>query len=145
MSLLDFGTIMKFLTGEPSEDEREKLFKETAFMVLARATSADTNIKTVELVAVREVLKEITGEDVSEADLRTAAKSYAFERQPLEKYLSKVGGKLHRSQRIAIVRALARIIKSDDRISSMEISYVDTALGALGATPSEIIGLMPAD
>ena len=145
MSLLDFGTIMKYFTDETTDEDRRELFQEVALMVLARATSSDTNIRSVEVTAVQQVLKEITGEEISEPDIRIAAKSEAFERQPLEKYLAKVGPKLSRSDRITIVRSLARVIQSDERISTFEIDYVDSTVNALGATPSEIIGLSAAD
>ena len=141
MSLLDFGTIMKYFSDETTDEDRRELFKEVALMVLARATSSDTNIRCVEVTSVQQVLKEITGDDFSESDIRIAAKSEAFERQPLEKYLSKVGPKLSRGDRIIIVRSLARVIQSDERISTFEIDYVDNVVNALGATPSEIIGL----
>ena len=42
-------------------------------MTLARATSADTNIKNVEVERVQEVLKARTGDDFSAADIRVAA------------------------------------------------------------------------
>ena len=60
MGLADFKSILSALTGnsEPTEEERQQLFKEVALMTLARATSADTNIKHVEVETVQDVLKQ---------------------------------------------------------------------------------------
>ena len=57
MSLLDFGTIMKYFSDETTDEDRRELFKEVALMVLARATSSDTNIRCVEVTSVQQVLK----------------------------------------------------------------------------------------
>jgi len=143
MSLADFGNVLKFLRGgEPTADEKKQLFKEVALMALARATSADTNIHHLEIEAVQQVLKQSTGEDVSVADIRVAAGSELFERQPLEKYLAAVGRKLDGADRIAIIRGLAEVIRSDERISRSETDYFDMVANALKATPSEIAGFV---
>lgn len=143
MSVVDFRNILKFFGGsEPTPEEQQALFKEAALMALARATSADTNIKQIELERVQALLKKSTGDDYTVAEIRTAAKSEVFETQPLEKYLSGVGKKLGRAHRIAIVELLARVIRSDDRISNLETDYFDMVANALGCTPSEVAGLM---
>ena len=137
-----FTNILKFiLGGDPTPEERKLLFKEAAFMALARATSADTNIQNVEVETVQQVLNKVTGEDVTLADIRLAARSDLFERQPLEKYLSGVGGKLDAGQRVAILHGLGEVIRSDQRISPSETRYFDMVAHALKATPSEIFGL----
>ena len=145
MSLVDFGYILKFLRdGEPTVEEKQQLFKEAALMALARATSADTNIRDIELEAVQRVLKRVTGEEVSVVDIGVAAESELFERQPLEKYLSGVGRKLEAEDRMAIVHSLADVIRSDERVSHFETDYFDMVARALKVTPSEIIGLVAA-
>ena len=143
MSLVEFKSILKFLRGaEPSAEERTELFKEAAFMALARATSADTNIKTVELENVQEILKRVTGEEISLADIKTAAQSKLFESQPLDRYLSGIGRKLDTTGRQTILRCLAEVIRSDERVSHFETDYFDMVARALSATPSEIAGLV---
>ena len=63
MSVRDFRSILKFFGGsQPTPEEQEQLFKEAAMMALARATSADTNIKQVELEHVQDLMREATGE-----------------------------------------------------------------------------------
>ena len=143
MGLIEFKNILKFLRGdEPTADEKNELFKEAALMVLARATSADTNMKAIEVKTVQEILQRVTGEEISLADIRTAAHSELFERRPLDKYLSGVGRKLDVKERVTILHCLADVIRSDQRISHFEADYFDMVAGALKATPSEIVGLV---
>ena len=146
MNSAKFGSILKFIRGgEPTLEEKKQLFKEAALMTLARATSADTNIQRVEVEAVQQILKNTTGEQISTADIRVAANSDLFEKEPLEKYLAGVGRKLEAKDRVAIIASLAEVIRSDERISHFETDFFDTVAGALRATPSEIIGLIPED
>ncbi len=143
MSLMEFANVLKFLrSGEPSAEQKKELLKEVALMTLARATSSDTNIQTVELESVQKILMRVTGEEIGLADIRTAAQSEIFERQPLDKYLAGVGRKLDASGRMIILRCLAEVIRSDARVSHFETDYFDMVAGALSATPSEIVGLV---
>ena len=143
MSLVEFKSILKFVRGdEPTADEKKQLFSEAVLMTLARATSADTNIKTVELETVQKILCRETGEDISLADIKTAAQSYLFEKQPLEKYLAGVGRKLDSQDRVTLLRCLAEVVRTDERVSDFETAYFDMVAGALKATPSELIGLV---
>ena len=143
MGLVDFGNILKFIRGgEPTPEEKKQLFKEAALMALARATSADTNIHHLEVEAVQQILKRVTGEEVSVADVRVAAGSELFEKQPLEKYLSGVGRKLEAEHRMTIMHSLAEVIRSDERVSRFETDYFDMVANALQVTPSEIMGLV---
>ena len=58
MSLLDFSKIKKLLRDDKHRAKhRQELFKEVMLMVLARVTRADSNVETVELEKVQEVLK----------------------------------------------------------------------------------------
>jgi len=139
---MEFKSVVKFFGKELNAEEKQALFKEMALMTLARATSSDTNIQTVELETVQKVLLRVTGEEISLADIRTAADSMLFETVPLEKYLSAVGRKLEASDRVVILRCLAEVIQSDQRVSHFETDYFDMVAGALSATPSEIIGLV---
>ena len=144
MSLAKFANILKFNLsgGEPTAEEKTNLFKEAVFMVLARATSADTNIDRAEVNNVQQILKRVTGEDISAADIRVGASSDLFEKEPLDKYLSGVGQKIDARDRVIIMHSLAEVVRSDGRISHFETDYFDMVAHALGATPSELIGLV---
>jgi len=146
LSLVEFKSIKKFIgVGKPSDEERQELFCEAALMILARATSADTNIKKIEVEIVQNLLAEATGNEISAADIRTAANSEIFERKPLDKYIAGVGRKLDSAQRATILRSLAEVLRCDERISELETSYYDMVANALKATPSEIAGLTNGD
>lgn len=112
-------------------------------MTLARATSADYNIKRVEVETVQRIVKEVTDVDVSADDVNIAANSHMFEKEPLESYLSGVGRKIDARQRAIILKSLADVIRSDERTNLSESRYFDMVARALDATPSEIAGFVP--
>ena len=144
MSLMEFKNILKFfMGGEPTEEEKNELFKEVALMTLARATSADTNMENVEVKFVQEALKRITGESFAIPDIKIAAQSGIFETSPLDKYLSNVGRKLDTESRMAILKCLADVVRANGRVSHFETDYFDMVAGALKVTPSELIDLIP--
>ena len=146
MSLASLGGVLKIFGGsEPTEEEKAELWKEVMLMTLARATGADTNIKAVEVDTVREVLKKHTGEDFSSADVRVAAHSELYEKAPLDKYLASAGRKLDVDQRVEVAEALAEIMKADERVSSMEISFFNTVAESLRLTPAQLAGLKEED
>ena len=144
MAIFNLDSVLKVFGGtEPTEAELAELHKEVMLMTLARATSADTNIKDIEVEQVRDVLKRRTGEDVSAADVRVAAQSAIFESAPLDRYLNTSAKKLSWQDRISIAEALAEIIKSDGRISDLEIGFFNDVAGALQLTPAQLMGLTP--
>lgn len=143
MSILEFKSISKiFGGGKPSAEEKKALYKEALLMTLARATSADTDIQSVEIEAARKILKEETGEDISAANIRVAAKSTIFESQPLEKYLTHVAGKLDAAHRLKIVQSLTKVLKSDVRVTQFEADFFNTVAKAMKVTPAETAGLL---
>ena len=143
MAIIDLGNVLKiFGGGAPSPGEREQLVKEVLLMTLARASSSDSNTNPVEVATVQSVLKEVTGEDISAADVRVAAASEIFETAPLEKYLSSVSRSLSSSDRATIARSLARVIRSDTQVSEAEVEYFNRIAAALGATAAELAGLV---
>ena len=142
MSKLEFKNILHlFGGGELSDEEKQDLFVEALLMTLARATSSDTNIEPVEVETVGKIILDETGTEIETARIRVAAASELFETQPLEKYLSKTSHKLPESDRIRIVRALARVIKSDVRVSATEIEFFNMVASALHVSPAGLAGL----
>ncbi len=142
MPIFNLDSVRKIFSGtETSPQEIALLNKEVLFMTLARATSADTNVKNVEVERVQEVLKSRTGEDFSAADVRVAAQSALFEKAPLERYLSASAKKLSVKDRISVIQALSDVIRSDGQTSVFEISFFNQVAAALQMTPAQIIGL----
>jgi uncharacterized tellurite resistance protein B-like protein len=144
MSIIEFKSIRKFFGNSvPSPEEKQALFQEVMIMTLARATSSDTNIEPVEVETVQALLREEAGADISETDIRLAAASALFENTPLEKYLAKAGSKLDTGDRVRVVQALAKVIKSDVRVSNMEANFFNMVATALNVRPAELAGLIP--
>lgn len=110
-------------------------------MTLARATSADTNIKDVEIEKVRQVLKQRTSDDYSPAEIRVAAQSEIFEKEPLTRYLAASAKKLKREECLIVIHALVDVIRSDDRVNDFEISYFNEVVSVMELTPAELLGL----
>jgi uncharacterized tellurite resistance protein B-like protein len=146
MSISNFSNILKiFGGGQPTEEEKQELFKEVAVMTLARATASDTNIKPVEVETVREIIEKVIGEKVTAAEVRVQANSKLFETEPLEKYLSRAGRVLGIEDRITIAKALAEVIVSDERITSKETRFFNMVAAAFQLTPAELAGLIEND
>lgn len=146
MILSTLSHVLKLLGGsEPDAGERDALFKETVLLVLARATDSDANIKPIEIDTVRAIVKKVTGEEVSAADVRVAAHSKIYESAPLDRHLGRVARTLDVAQRVAIAKALAEVILSDARVTSKETRFFDIVVRALGIGPAELMGLIPDD
>ena len=146
MSISNFSNILKIFGGaEPTEEDKQELFKEVTVMTLARATASDTNIKPVEIETVRLIIEKVIGEDVSEAEVRVQANSKLFESEPLEKYLSRAGRVLDVKDRITIAEALAEVIVSDARVTSKETRFFNMVADAFQLTPAELAGLIEND
>lgn len=144
MSIASLAGVLKIFGGsEPTPEEQAQLAKEVMLMTLARATSADTNIKVIEVEKVQEVLKARTGEDFAANDIRVAAKSAIYERAPLAKYLSTSAKKLPVADRVAIAHALADVVNADGRVSSLEMDFYNEVVAALDLTPGQLMGLIP--
>ncbi len=143
MSLVKFASITKLIRDNSGKvKHKQELFQEVLLMVLARATRADSNVETVEIARVREVLKQHLDMDFSDAEIRTAASSEIFETQSLERYLASATRKLDERERTIILIALASVIRSDEEIRVFELDFFDRVALALRATPSEIAGLI---
>ncbi len=146
MSISNFSNILKIFGGaEPSEEEKQELFKEVTVMTLARATASDTNIKPVEIETVRLIIEKVIGEDVSEAEVRVQANSKLFESEPLERYLTKAARVLDVKDRITIAEALAEVIVSDARVTSKETRFFNMVADSFQLTPAELAGLIEND
>ena len=143
MAIIDLGNVLKVFGGaKPGPDERHELLKEVLLMTLARASSSDSNTNPVEVDTVQRVLKDVTGEDISSADIRVAAASEIFESAPLERYLSSVASSLTAHDRVTVAQSLAKVIKSDVEVSEAEVEFFNKIVDALEISPAELAGLV---
>ncbi len=146
MGIADLGSVLKVFGGhEPTEEEQAALFKEVLLMVLARASSSDANIAAVEVTSIQKMLKDATGEDFSERQVRKAANSALYEKAPFRKYLGGVRKKLNSADRAKIATDLAKLMKSDTLVSVLEIDFFNKVANALDITPAEMVGLVAED
>ena len=146
MAIADLSNVLNIFRGkEPSPEAKEALFNEVLLMTLARASSSDANIDPVEISTVQKILQSTTGETFSEADIRLAARPSLYEEAPFSKYLNSVRKRLDSSHRAAIVQTLAQVIRSDTRLSVLEVDFFNMVANELQVTPAEVAGLTPAD
>ena len=142
MGIADLGNVLKIFRGSDIDEEGQReLFNEVLLMVLARASSSDTSIQSIEVRTIQDIVERETGSTVSEQDIRRAARTELYETTPLDKYLGSASKKLLDRDRAAIVQLLAEVIRSDTDVSVLEIDFFNMVAGALRATPAEIAGL----
>jgi uncharacterized tellurite resistance protein B-like protein len=142
MPLASLANVLKVFRGDSlTAEEHGKLDREVLLMTLARASRADMNVANVEIGAIQRAMREATGEDLSEADIRVAARSELFESESLQSALAKLSGKLTPKQKSFVAQSLADVIRSDMRISDFELEFFDSVAQSLRMRPSEIAGL----
>jgi|TARA_A100001011_G_scaffold300835_1_gene314263 uncharacterized tellurite resistance protein B-like protein len=132
MSFLSALGISKLFGGTAlTDEERADLMQEVMMKTLARAAASDTNIKSVEIDKVQEVLLARTGVEVPTSEIRVAANSALFEKISLDKYLARSAKNLELDERVDIVKALREVIGSDERVSEMEQDFFNMVVKAL--------------
>ncbi len=142
MAIADLSRYLKsFSESSPSEEEQKELYREVLLMTLARASSSDANIHPVEIETIQQIMQRETGQELTEADIRKAARPHLNESVKLRKYLRSVQGQLKVEDRIKIVQSLADVIKSDTPISVLEINFFNRVADALRITFPQLFGL----
>ena len=145
MGIADLGNVLKIFGGsEISAEEQQALFHEVLLMVLARASSSDSSIQSIEVRTIQKIVERETGVAVSEQDVRKAARTELYESTPLAKYVASAAKNLLDRDRVAIVHLLADVIRSDTEVSVLEVDFFNKIAAALNATPAEIAGLLAA-
>lgn len=146
MAISDLKNVLNIFGGsEQTECEQDELRKEVMLMTLARAADADINIQTVEVERISDIIEKHTGEKLSAADIRVAARSELYAEANLRKYLSKVNKRLTNQDRAEVVQALTEVFRSDSNVSPLEIDFFNRTVQALAASPAEIAGLVAGD
>ncbi len=142
MALADLSNVLNIFRGsEISADAQNQLFKEVLLMTLARAADADINIQNVEVERIQELIKEHTGEEVSAADIRVAAREELYAEATLKKYLASVRKKLSDDQRAEVIRTLADVFRSDEDVSVLEVDFFNGVAEALQVSAAQVAGL----
>ena len=142
MGIADLSNVLSIFRGsEPDPEAQKELFKEVLLMTLARASSSDASIQQIEVESIQGILKRETGDEISVADVRKAARSDLYEDVLLGKYLSSASKKLSSEDRVKIVQTLAEVIRSDTEVSVLEVDFFNSIADALRATPAELMGI----
>ena len=123
------------------EQDDDVLFNETVLMTLARATSVDSNIHPAEVGLVRESISDLTGQEVTDRDIRVAANSQIYEEGSLSRYLNAVSVRLPNERKVALVNGLAKIIKADERVTEREVFFFNMVVSDLHLRASDLLGL----
>ena len=143
MALADLKNVLNIFGGsEITEDQQNELFKEVLLMTLARAANADINVHAAEVDKIQAIIKEHTGEEMSAADVRVAARPELYAEASLVKYLASVRGKMKDTHRGETIRCLAEVMRSDNEISVLEVDFFNHTAEALGVSPAQIAGLI---
>ena len=146
MAIADLSNVLNIFGGSDiDESEQNQLFKETLLMTLARAADADINIQNVEVERIQQLLKEHTGEEISAADIRVAAREELYAQATLQKYLTSVRKKLSADQRAEVICTLADVFRSDEVVSVLEIDFFNGVAEALQVTAAQVAGLTAGD
>ena len=140
MALADMLNIRQLFGGDRG-DPGPEAYRELLVMVLSRATDVDAYTDAAEVETVQKVLQEYLGEEISSADVRVAAKSALYETAPLEKYVSRIGPRLPREQRVKLVYALIAVLRADDKVASAETGYFNMICEALQLNFADVVGL----
>jgi len=142
-ALAVLGAVQLMTGGEKAEVGAEEmpLGNEVLLKVLAQGTRADTNIHEDEVAEVQRIYRELTGDEVSAANIRVAALGEHYEDQSLRRYLAGVSDKLTRDEKLRIAQALGQVIKADERVSPNETGFFNQVVEALKLSPSDVADL----
>ena len=94
-----------------------------------------------EVETVQKVLQSYLGEEISSADVRVASKSAIYESAPLEEYVSRIGPKLPKEQRLKLIAALVEVLRADEKVASAEADYFNMICEALQMSFADVAGL----
>ncbi len=142
MAIGDLSSVLKIFGGSSaSEENQDELYKEVLLVTLARASRSDANIHPAEIETIQQIMQQETGQELTEADIRKAARPHLNESAELHKYLHRVRRQLKLEDRIKIVQSLADVIKSDTQINVLEIDFFNRVVDALRIKLAEQVGL----
>ncbi len=75
MAIADLSSVLNILgESSPSEEKHKPLYREVLLMTLARATTAEGNIHPLEIETIQRIMQRESGQELTEADIRKAAR-----------------------------------------------------------------------
>ena len=104
MAFSNFSNVLKIFGGSSaSEESQDELYKEVLLMTLARTSSSDANIHPAEIETIQQIMRRETSQELTEADIRKAARPERYQSVKLRKYLRSVHRQLKAEDRSKIV------------------------------------------
>ena len=131
--------LSKYIDYLFTQKNKEQIRNELFLLVLSRTTSADTNIRAVEIKKVKALLKDNLGKEYTDAQIRVAAQSKRFEKEPLHRFVAKASKLISESDRVSLAFGMMDIMKSDDRVGALERKHFNRMIKALGLSPSSLM------
>lgn len=121
-----------------SDGTEVNLVHDTLFRTLSRLSSADTNIKNVEVETIAELYENLTGNAVSTSDIRVAARGDLYEDGSFMKYLAGIEGDIERDGKRLIMDAMCTVVRADGSVSPLEIDFFNDVARALKVDPADL-------
>lgn len=118
--------------------EESDLLHDTLLRTLARMSYADSNVHCGEVETIQKIYQDVTGKEVSAADIRVASRADLYEREPFDKYLLGVQKNISTDDKMVIMRALADVIRVDGNVSPSEIDFFNEVGNALKLNPADL-------
>ena len=131
--------LSKYIDYLFTQKTKEQIRDEIFLLVLSRTTSADTNIRAVEIKKVKTLLKDHLGNEYTDAQIRVAAQSKRFEKEPLHRFVAKTAKLISENDRVSLAFGMMEIMKSDDRVGALERKHFNRMIKALGLSASSLM------
>lgn len=116
----------------------ENLVHDTLLRTLARLSSADTNIKNVEVETIASLYEDLTGNAVTTAEIRVAARADLYEDGSFTKYLSGIEGEIERDGKRLIMDAMCTVVRADGSVSPLEVDFFNDVAKALRVDAADL-------
>jgi uncharacterized tellurite resistance protein B-like protein len=137
-----FGMADKQSAEDIAEESAERpMAHEVLLNVLARGSYADSNIQSIEVETILDIYTGVTGEDVSTAEVRIAARADLYESEPFDQYLASVEGELSKEEKAIILKALCDVIRCDQNVDPFEVDFYNEVAEALNVAPAALSSL----
>lgn len=118
--------------------EESNLLHDTLLRTLARMSYADTNTQCGEVETIQKIYQEVTGKEVSTADVRVASRADLYEREPFDRYLLRIQKDISLDDKMVIMSALAEVIRVDGNVSPGEIDFFNQVGQCLKLNPADL-------
>jgi hypothetical protein len=140
MTLVDLTNLKTMIcNGSIGADERE-WFRELLYLILTKAARVDLHADESEVSTIKRIMKEYTGEDYDEGDIR--AEAIAQSRENSLRPVAKLGSRLPETYCVLAIQALEEVMRADDNVSYAEIDYFNAVASAMRLSFADVAGLI---